>query len=281
MLISTNEFEKNRVYVSQELNFNRLLEILIEIRNFLNDLGDFSIERNILVFRKIGIVNSNIILNSATKTIESIRYCCINANLADAYTLLRKFRDDLFYYIYLFAVANNSDFTQCMNINALSKDEKNIWDWMYNKQNNLYIGFILKYIASQSSIKTLIKDFNLNASFDKLANKLNNYVHSNGYIFYNESADKMMQRKKVKEKCDEFGEVAIFITITFLFLITLINPLFIMSYDYSDFLDMGAIPPEDSQYWVAPFISEFLFKYKYILDENCVNYLKEKTGMQI
>lgn len=118
-------------------------------------------------------------------------------------------------------------------------------------------------------------------SFDKLAEKLNNYVHSNGYLFYNGSFNRLIQRKKVKEKCGEFSEAAVFVTISFLFLVVLIRPLLIMSCDYTDYLDVGAAPPEDSQYWVAPFVSGFLCKHKHVLDENCDNYLKEKTGMQI
>lgn len=43
-----------------------------------------------LLFRQTGVVNGNLILDSATRTMESIRFCCMNANFADAYSLLRK-----------------------------------------------------------------------------------------------------------------------------------------------------------------------------------------------
>ena len=281
MYTSTNIFEKNRNDVSREPDFNRLLEILTEIRDFLNELGYLSMGRDMSILRRTGVVNSSIILDSATRTMESIRYCCMNANFADAYSLLRKFRDDLFYYVYLFAVADNSVFTQFAEIDDLSIDEKNIWDWVHNKQNDLHIGSVLKYIASHPKAKTAVQKYNLKDSFDKLAEKLNNYVHSNGYLFYNEPFNWLIQRKKVKEKCDEFSEAAVFITVSFLFLVVLIRPLLIMSCDYTDYLDVGAVPPENSQYWVAPFVSDFLSKYKHVLDENCDNYLKEKTGMQI
>lgn len=281
MFTSTNVFEKNRYDVSREPEFNRLLEILTEIRDFLNELGYLSMGRDMSVLRRTGVVNSSIILDSATRTMESIRYCCMNANFADAYSLLRKFRDDLFYYIYQFAVADKSDFTQFVEINDLSVDEKNIWDWVHNQQNDLHIGSVLKYIASHPAAKKAVQKYNLKDSFDKLADKFNNYVHSNGYLFYNESFNQLIQRKKVKEKCDKFSEAAVFVTISFLFLVVLIRPLLIMSCDYTDYLDVGAAPPEDSQYWVAPFVSDFLCKHKHVLDENCDNYLKEKTGMQI
>ena len=54
-----------------------------------------------------------------------------------------------------------------------------------------------------------------------------------------------------------------------------------MSCDYMDSLEFGDIPPEGAQYWVAPFVSDFLSKHKNVLDEKCDNYLREKTSMQI
>lgn len=136
-------------------------------------------------------------------------------------------------------------------------------------------------LASHPSARKAVQKFKLKDSFDKLADKLNDYVHSNGRLFYNEPYDRLAMNQKTKEKCDEFGKAAIFITVAFLFLAVLINPLLIMSYDYTDSLDFGDIPPEGSQYWVAPFVSDFLNKHKNVLDEKCDSYLREKTEMQI
>lgn len=281
MFSSANEFEKNRYGVSGNQEFNRLNDTLTELRDFLSELEYLAFGRDMSVLRKTGVVNGNIILDSVTRTMESIRYCCMNANFADAYSLLRKYRDDLFYYVYLFTVADKSDFTQFADIDQLNEDEKNIWDWVHNQQKDLHIGSVLKCIALHPSARQAVQDFKLRDSFDELADKLNNYVHSNGHLFYNESFDRLIMKQNIQEKCDEFGKAAIFITIAFLFLVVLINPLLIRSYDYTDCLDFGETPPQDSQYWVAPFVSEFLNKHKNVLDEKCDSYLREKTGMQI
>jgi len=37
----------------------------------------------------------------------------------------------------------------------------------------------------------------------------------------------------------------------------------------------------ESQYWIAPFIIEYLYKNKSYLDENCIAYLQEETNMQL
>ena len=49
-------------------------------------------------------------------------------------------------YLYLFAVADNSDFTQFVDVDQLNEDEKNIWDWVHNQQKNLHIGSVLRHI---------------------------------------------------------------------------------------------------------------------------------------
>lgn len=276
-----DEFEVNREKTCRNQDIVNVLDIVVEVRDFINKLGFLASGKDFLMLNAVGVINGNIILNSAAKTMESIRYCCMNSNFADAYTLLRKLRDDLFYYVYLFAVADQSDFTKLAYTDELNKDEKNVWNWVHNQQKNLHIGTVLKCIASNSYAKEAVEKFNLKDSFDKLADKLNNYVHSNGYLFYNESLDRLAMTKKTKEMCNEFSETVIFVTVTFLFLVVLIRPLLIMSDDYTDYLEFNDTPPKNSQYWVAPFVSDFLCKYKRILDENCEKYLREKTGMQI
>ena len=281
MFSSINEFELNRNAGSTNQDCISLIDLLSQIRDFLSELGYLTFGRDMSVFRQTGAVNGNTILDSATRTMESIRFCCMNANFADAYSLLRKYRDDVFYYVYLFAVSDNSDFAQYVDVQQLNEDEKNIWDWVHNQQKDLHIGSVLKCIASHPAARKAVKDFHLKDSFDKLADKLNNYVHSNGHRFYNQSYAHLVTKNKIKEECREFGEAVIFITISFLFLVVSINPLLIMSYDYTDYLDVGDIPPDGSQYWVAPFVSDFLNKHKNVLDDKCDSYLREKTGMKI
>lgn len=281
MFLSECEFEQNRNKVSKDKNVSCLLETLTEIRDFLNEFGYLTFGRDLSIARISGVINGNIVLDSATRTMESIRYCNINGNFADAYTLLRKFRDDLFYYVYLLVVSDKSDFTQFVTLDELSIEEKNIWDWVHNKQKDLHIGLVLKCIASHPSANEAIKKFRLKESFDKIAGDLNNYVHSNGYSFYNEPYSRLITKQKVEGKCNELSRVAVYITVTFLFLVVLIRPLLIMSYDYIDYLDCGDVPPEDSQYLVAPFVSEFLNRYKNVLDKNALNYLRKNARMQL
>ena len=167
-----------------------------------------------------------------------------------------------------------------VELKDLGKDERNIYDWIRNQQNDVYIGAIFKAIAS-SSAGEAIKKYKLKDAFDKLALKLNNFVHSNGQLYYNFSYQRMDTHSNISKYCKEFGETITYITMSFLMVLVLIRPGLIMSEDYIDYLDCGDTPPDGSQYWVASFVSEYVSRHKGILDEKFDEYLRSVTGMQI
>jgi hypothetical protein len=275
------DFECNRNGVEENKEFIALDKELTELRDFLNDLSYLAFGRDMTFIIGAGPVSGAIVLDSAIRTLESIRFCCLNANMADAYTLARKYRDDLFYYIYLYVIEDKQDFLKT-DANHLNSDNQNVKRWLHNQQKDLHIGDILKCIATNITVKQAISKYGLKNSFDGLADRLNNYVHSNGYSYYNESYLRMQSRDiNIKKQCNEFKEVCEFLTLTFLFILILVRPGTVMAYDYVDFLDCDSTPPKNSQYWVAPFVTDFINKHKNILDETCDNYLREKTMMEI
>lgn len=276
-----DEFEVNRSGPNKDADFVKLNEVLFEIRNFIYELGFLTFGRDNILIHQIGVINGNQILDSASRTVESIRYCCLNGNFADAYSLLRKYRDDIFYYIYMLVVGEKTDIMQFFELNNLSVDEKNIYDWAKNQQSDVYIGVVFKAIATLPRVNDVIKKYKLKDSFDKLATKLNNYAHSNGHSYYNFSYKRMDMNRTIKKNCDEFEKAVIYITMSFLMVLIVIRPGLIMAEDYIDYLDCGDNPPDGSQYWVAQFVSEFISKHKGSLDEKCDEYLRNVSGMQL
>ena len=84
-----------------------------------------------------------------------------------------------------------------------------------------------------------------------------------------------------KELLDSLLNDMRLITVTFMFLLTLCSPLSIMSSDYIDYLECNMTPPEGSQYWVAPYITEFFQKNLDLIDKSCIDYLRENISMEI
>lgn len=104
-------------------------------------------------------------------------------------------------------------------------------------------------------------------------------VHSNGASFYNQRAA-AYAINDLQSQMDALLKDMRSITVTFLFLLTLCSPLSIMSTDHMDCLDCDMTPPDGSQYWVAPFISEFFKSNLDLIDESCMKYLQDNTLME-
>lgn len=66
----------------------------------------------------------------------------------------------------------------------------------------------------------------------------------------------------------------------YLILQIICTPHLIMAQDYFDHLDFGDIPPKNSEFWVDPCVENFIKKNISVIDENCIQYLRENTQMQ-
>lgn len=276
-----DDFTKNRKQSEKDTSLVKLVNNIIETRDFFVDLKELTFGRDLKFFRFVGVINCNELLDSISRTLESIRFCCVNTNFADAYSLLRKYRDDLFYYLYLHVVANNQDLLKKLELSNASKHERNIYDWSYNCQKNVKISDVLMCIAKDERVKKASRKYKLEQSLEDVRVTLNNYVHSNGCTYYNESYWKMTVNNSLKNQCDNFGKMLNYITTVFLFLLILISPGSVMAEDYVDYLDFGLEPPEGAQYWVAAFVVDYFAKHKDVLDEQCDKYLGDETGMQL
>lgn len=138
----------------------------------------------------------------------------------------------------------------------------------------------MQAIGQSPGVKDAVQKYDLKSYFDDLSPKLNNYVHSNGVSFYNRNVNVYNEGTMQKQMQALLMDMR-FISITFLFLLTLCSPLSIMSTDYVDYLDCNQTPPEGSQYWVAPFVTRFFKDNLDLIDESCMKYLQDNTLMEI
>lgn len=276
-LKTISEREHNQILIKHDLPSQKILQKLKEIELFLDDFGCLSVDRPFIICRNNHILSLQMVLLSLEFTAGSIISCCEFGCLADANTLLRKYRDDIFFYLYIIAYDRNK-FEESV-ADKIVEMEKNIESWINNNLIDLHIGDVLKTIALFPEMHSVIKKYKLKSFFDRVGNRLNNYVHSNGVAYYNRSVIGYKSGElqgEMKMILDDMN----FITVSFLFLLTLCSPITIMSTDYVDCLDLSIKPPEGSQYWVAPFIVDFFKKNLDLIDKSCIDYLRENTPME-
>lgn len=267
--------QNNREIIKQDKKCQQIISELKTIVNFIINFTDLSFDRDFISCKKITL-SLHTISTSFEMTAENIVSCCESGCLADANSLLRKYKDDLFFFLYIIVYDVNNKFDNA----SLMEEEKNIDSWLNNKLEDLSIGNILKSIGKTVQVRDIVKEYNLQTSFNSIQTRLNNYIHSNGIAYYNMPFTvypKSVFHKQIQKLLNDMR----YITITFLFLLTLCSPHFIMSSDYIDYLDCGKTPPDDSQYWVEPFILDFFMKNIDLIDKNCLTYLQKNTCMKI
>ena len=267
--------ESNRRVIANNQGCKKAIDGMRSVEKFLSDFGFLSFGRD-YVFCGQHTFSLQMISTASELTAGSIISCCESGCIADAYSLLRKYRDDMFFYLYIVVYDTYSKLDQ--KSSAIDQMKTNIERWINNDLNDLHIGIVLQAIGKSPRTKFAVQKYNLKLYFDALWDKLNNYVHSNGVAFYNRNVNSY-QGQALQKQLEALLEDMRSITITFLFLLTLLSPLSIMSTDYIDYLDCNAIPPEGSQYWVAPFVNKFFRDNLIMIDKSCLEYLRENTLM--
>ena len=269
--------QANARFVKQDHECQQVISKLREIETFLERFGFLTFGRD-FVFgspgQKIMFFSLNNVMTSLELTMGSVITCCESACIADANTLLRKYRDDLFFYLYVSVYSSHYKYSEEGKPMA-----DQIMRWLNNDLSDFRISEVLKAIGTVPQLRDAVLKYNLKESFQKIGEALNNYVHSNGYAYYNRNAN-AYKESELSVELRKLGDKARYITVVFLFLLIFCSPLSVMSEDYIDFLDVNEIPPKNSQYWVAPFVEHFVKENISLIDANCLDYLRKNTLMQ-
>lgn len=266
----------NNRMVKENDDCQKSISKLKQLENFLSNMGELSFGRDYIRCSD-KTFSLRVVMTSLELTVGSIISCCENACIADANSLLRKYRDDMFFYLYVLVYDSYSKMDS--NSKVCKDMESKINNWLKNELRDFYINQVLKAIAGSESLKDAVEKYNLKNTFDEIGEYLNNYVHSNGYRYYNQCIN-IYQSDKLAAELKELVSHAEYMTTVFLFLLVMCAPHLVMSEDFCDHLDFNETPPEDSQYWVAPFIDQFIKNNISLIDANCLNYLKANTVMQ-
>ncbi len=272
--------ERNKLYFTNNSDWNLLLNEIKSTKHFLDNLGFLSFGRDLTVVRTdagVAPVYTNQILQSATQTLQSLLVCAEYGNIADTHMLLRKYRDDLFFYLYIIVTCDSENLARK---DELSRQEQCICSWINNELTNLNISEVLKEIATSKRCKSAVIKYGLKVEFDQIGSTLNNYTHGNGRTYYNRLYSHY-QNCEIENISADMSHMLQYITITFIFLLVILRPGTIMATDYIDALDTFMAPEEGSQYWVAPFVSHFVERHKNLLGNTAIDYLREMTNMKI
>lgn len=179
--------QANSRFVEQNHECQQVISKLREIETFLERFGFLTFGRD-FVFgspgQKIMFFSLNNVITSLELTMGSVITCCESACIADANTLLRKYRDDLFFYLYVSVYSSHYKYSEEGKPMA-----DQIMRWLNNDFSDFRISEVLKAIGTVPQLRDAVLKYNLKESFQKIGDALNNYVHSNGYAYYNRNVN--------------------------------------------------------------------------------------------
>jgi hypothetical protein len=251
------------------------------------------------------------LIDSSAQTLRSIKLCCSIGSFSDANTLIRKLRDDLMQFVYIrtiidkrrpfieedienFKIDNPADFENYFsNIrfnSILTDDEKAVSAWFSNTVSDLARPLkrkmefenYMKILKENPSIAQILEKYNLQRYWEVLRKRLNDYVHNNGVKFSVQNSIRKHD-KNLEIHLNNINIRVSYISSFFIIVLLMIDSSLISSTDYIDHLECNLEPPEDSQYFIAGFIQDYIDIKVNKLHPELKQYLKDNNnyGMRI
>ncbi len=255
------------------MNNKKCVEIIAKINqtsSFLNNLSNSFFGRTFIFAGKT--IDCSKLIDSANYTLRNTIECSKRYCLSDAMTLLRKFKDDLWFILYAltFKEKNNELGSENAIIKKMNKWFNNTLRWLTAEE-------VIRDVFSINELDKLDEKFNVKNSLKDMAQQMDNYVHSNGLYYYNNLIFNIDE--KIISNLNLIKKIAVNNVVFFLIILAVRFPYCLSSSDYEVFSDIGITPPCGCQYWLAPYIDDFLKTNKEVVDENIKYFLVNNSCM--
>jgi hypothetical protein len=213
------------------------------------------------------------VFSSMSGTLESIHNVLFMGRINDAYALLRKYYDSTIINVYTSLYLNDHFSIENFIVEQID-------NWRSGEKALPKFGEISQYIKNSKKIKPITDILQSDGEYQGIRDRCNNNMHYNfyRYLLFN---DNQIYLKNRVGMLNRFQSDLIAIYVEHLAYLFYLNDHYMMSSDYVDCLDVGMIPEQDSQYWVATFIQEAFDKYIKPNRPDVANEIKTKTSMKL
>jgi hypothetical protein len=205
---------------------------------------------------------------------ESIKEILENGRINDSYALLRKYYDSSIINIYSSLYLND-------NFSSENFIVKKIDNWVKGEEKLPEYRKMSQYIKGSKKLKKINELlYEKDDNYKQIRNRCNDHTHYNFYHNVLSNNNEIYSENRIKELnmiANDLEQLFI-LHISYLFYL---NDHYMMSSDFSDYMDMDMTPPDDCQYFVAPFIQETFNKFIKKNRPDIASLIKEETKMQL
>lgn len=188
------------------------------------------------------------VFTSISGTIDSIRELLYKGRINDSYALLRKYYDSTIINIYTNLYLEDHFSIENFVVEHIDK-------WRSGTQAIPQYRVMSMYIKDSVKLKPITELLQKDTIYKEVRIRCNDHTHYNFYHNLLLNDEEIYNENRIKS-LDIFSTdlTAVFVQhFTYIFYL---KDIYMMSADHVDYLDMGMTPPDDSQYWVAPFIQD-------------------------
>ena len=270
--ISIEEYtEKINNKLTNEYNNHKIFTKLKKIIDFYDLLSN-------IPFIAFGTTAINIdiqIFTSMKNILNSIELLLKYGKINDAYSLTRKYHDMVIINIYEILYLENK-----RDEGKLIVEEIN--NWLHGKNKLPEYRTMNQYIRNSPKLKNINNLLFKTKQYKELRQRLNDHTHYNNflYILFNDKYQFDFENNRINLLNQLFLDIQNIFIKHFCWLFTLKDH-YMMSSDYVDYLDMGRTPPDNSQYWVSPYIQEIFNNTIKPNREDLAHELKNSTCMKL
>lgn len=186
--------------------------------------------------------------SSVQGTIESIKYILKKGRINDAYALLRKYYDSSIINVY-------SNLYLADNFTLENFAVEKIDNWLKGKEQLPEYRIMSQYIQGSEKLRKINEVLHRDDRYKEIRDRCNDHAHYNFYqnVLLNDNEIYLENRIEALSVFLNDIEQLFILHLAYIFYL---NGHYMMSSDYTDCLDIGITPPEESQYYVAPFVQK-------------------------
>jgi hypothetical protein len=213
------------------------------------------------------------VYSSMQGTLESIHDILFKGRINDSYSLLRKFYDSTIINIY-------SNLYLEDNFSLDNFFVTQIENWRKGADKLPEYRIMSQYIKNSPKLKVISDLLQRDQTYKNIRARCNDHTHYSYFHNLMLNNNRIYSPDRIKV-LDNFSSDLEHIIIQHLAYIFTVHDHYMMSTDYSDSMNVGVTPEEDSEYWVAPFIQEIYDKLIKEKRPEVAKELKKHTTMKL